>query len=89
MLDLVQQLVDKSLLNVEGKAEGLPRLAETAAPFLEGAQQKEWLDRCQTEVSNLRVAFQWFIRAAHPDAGGRMGHGALRFIEIFEKDFLD
>jgi len=58
------------------------RFAETAAPHLEGAQQKEWLERCQSEVSNFRVAFQWSIRAAKPEAGCRMVTALYRLIEI-------
>ena len=34
-------------------------LAETSAPHLVGAQQREWLDRLEVELANIRIAITW------------------------------
>jgi predicted ATPase/class 3 adenylate cyclase len=116
ILDLVQQLVDKSLIFVEREPEGTSRyamiesvwhyarqkledageldalrqrhleyfvgFAETAGRHLEGAAQKEWLDRCQREVFNFRGAFEWAIHHGMVESGIRMVSALYRFLEI-------
>ncbi|MFZ4683359.1 MAG: ATP-binding protein, partial [Terrimicrobiaceae bacterium] len=116
ILDLVQQLVDKSLVTVERENGGTPRytiiesvwqyareklessgegdtlrdrhldyflrFAEKAGPFLEGPQQKEWLDRGQRERFNFRNAFEWSIKSKNPEAGYRIFSATYRLIEI-------
>ena len=116
ILDLLQQLVDKSLVTVERESGGASRytmiesvwhysrgkledsgeadalrdrhlnyllkFAETAAPHLEGPKQKEWLDRCYTELFNFRFAFRWAVRSAKVEAGYRLVKALYRVIEI-------
>ena len=116
ILDLVQQLVDKSLVTVEREAGGTPRytiiesvwqyareklessgeadilrdrhldyflrFAEKAGPHLEGPQQKDWLDRGQSERFNFRNAFEWSVLSNKPEAGYRIFSATYRLIEI-------
>jgi len=116
ILDLLQQLADKSLVTVERSPSGPSRytllesvwqysrdklvasgeeaavrdrhlayflqLAETAAPHLEGARQKEWLDRSRGEAFNIRSAVEWAIRSRQPEPGFRLITAGCRFIEI-------
>ncbi|MGH8104048.1 MAG: tetratricopeptide repeat protein, partial [bacterium] len=39
------------------------KMAEEAEPHLTGADQKEWLDRLETEHVNLRAAIDWALEA--------------------------
>lgn len=116
VLDLLQQLVEKSLVNVEQARDGTSRytmiesvwqyardkleaseefnalrdrhltyflkFAQQAAPHLEGADQKAWLDRCQLEIFNFRFAFEWAIRSRKTEAGYRLTIAIHRFLEI-------
>jgi predicted ATPase len=43
-------------------AEYFRALAEEAEPHLVGADQKEWLDRLELDLPNLRVALNWWAR---------------------------
>jgi predicted ATPase/class 3 adenylate cyclase len=45
----------------ERHADHYLRLAEEAEPHLTGADQGEWLDRCDTEHANIRAALRWAI----------------------------
>src|SRR5690606_21011385 len=101
--DLIQQLIDKSLVTVERDTIGEPRytmtesvrqyakekleasgeadiirerhlhyflkFAEKAAPKLEGAEQKDWLERAFNEPLNFRVATEWAIKTGNIEAG--------------------
>ena len=42
-------------------AEYFRQLAEEAEPHLDGEDQKEWLDRLERELDNLRAGLQWLI----------------------------
>ncbi len=116
ILDLLQQLADKSLITVEREGGGEPRFtlletvwhyartkleasgeldllrdrhlryflewSESAARKLEGREQKEWLDRCQQEIFNLRFAWDWAIQSGKPEAGYRLLQALYRFLEV-------
>ena len=116
ILDLLQQLVDKSLVTVETDASGdfrytliesvwqyarekletsgeadvlhnrhlnyFMQWAEKAMPHLEGADQKDWLDRCQREFFNFRSALQWAIQSKNTEAGMRLIYALHRSIEV-------
>jgi predicted ATPase/class 3 adenylate cyclase len=57
-------------------AEHFLDLAVTAEPHLTGADQGEWLDRCDAEHANIRAALRWAIDAG--DAGrAQAAAGAL------------
>ena len=56
--------------------------AETAAPHLEGAKQKEWLDRCQRDIFNFRFAFKWAIHSGKTESGYRLVKALYRVVEI-------
>ncbi len=47
-------------------------LAETAAGHLVGDRQREWLDRLEAEVANIRVAIHWRQDRADDQRGLRM-----------------
>ena len=116
MLDLLEQLVDKSLITVEADEAGNPRytmietvwqysrekldgsdeaaavrdrhldyflgFAEGAAPHLEGREQRDWLDRCESDLFNFRFAAEWTIKSRKTEAGLRLFTALYRLIEI-------
>ncbi|MGE3312090.1 MAG: adenylate/guanylate cyclase domain-containing protein [Limisphaerales bacterium] len=116
ILDLLQQLIDKSLVAVERDPGSEPRytmietvwhyarakleasgemdrlrdrhldyfvsFAEEASRRLEGRDQKEWLDRCDREIFNLRQAWEWCLKARHADGGFRLIRALCRFLEV-------
>ena len=66
MLETVRQYAQDRLREAGGWEETHRRhrdhflaLAEEAAPHLKGPEPTRWLDRLETEVSNLRVALEW------------------------------
>ena len=62
-------------------AELFRELAEEAEPHLVGRDQKEWLDRLETEHDNIRAALQWYL--PHDSEGTVAMAGALwRFWDI-------
>ena len=110
ILDILDRLVDKSLINAEAVGETTRyamletlrqysltklldasgavklrdrhrdyflELAETAAPHLNGAEQKQWLDRLALEHDNLRAALEW--SQAEPASGLRLVRSLWRF----------
>ena len=110
VLDILDRLVDKSLINAEDMGasarytmlETLRQysltkmmdvsgatalrdrhrdyflaLAEEAAPHVNGAEQKDWLDRLALEHDNLRAALEW--SAAEPALGLRLARSLWRF----------
>jgi predicted ATPase len=58
-------------------AEHFLDLALAAEPHLTGADQGEWLDRCDLEQANLRAALRWAADGGQADraqeAAGRCG----------------
>ncbi len=116
VLDILQQLVNKSLVNVEHADDGPPRytmiesvwhyarerldadpeadacrdrhleyfleFAEAAAPGLRGPSQRQWLDRCQREALNLRVALNRSIRTGRAEHACRFINALHRFYEV-------
>ena len=54
-------------------------LAEQAAPHLQGADQRSWLDRLERDHDNLRAALAWYLRWPDPDLAVRLAHALWRF----------
>jgi predicted ATPase/class 3 adenylate cyclase len=57
-------------------AEHFLDLTVAAEPHLTGADQGEWLDRCDTEHANIRAALRWAVEAGEAD-GAQEAAGAL------------
>jgi non-specific serine/threonine protein kinase len=55
------------------------RLAEAAAPALEGPAAGVWLARLHQEQGNLRAALQWLSASTEPVDGLRLGVALLQF----------
>jgi predicted ATPase/class 3 adenylate cyclase len=54
-------------------------LATRAEPHLVGADQKEWLDRCDREHDNIRAALRWSIQAGQVRLGQAAAGALWRF----------
>jgi predicted ATPase/class 3 adenylate cyclase len=54
-------------------------LAARAEPHLVGADQKEWLDRCEREHDNIRAAIGWSIQAGEVRSGQAAAGALWRF----------
>ena len=54
-------------------------LAEEAAPHLIGQGQREWLDRIELELDNLRAAMSESLRAPDPEPGLRLAAAQRHF----------
>jgi predicted ATPase/class 3 adenylate cyclase len=54
-------------------------LAVRAEPHLVGADQKEWLDRCDREHDNIRASLKWTIQAGEVRAGQEAAGALWRF----------
>jgi predicted ATPase len=54
-------------------------LAVRAEPHLVGADQKEWLDRCDREHDNIRAALKWAIQTGEVRAGQEAAGALWRF----------
>jgi predicted ATPase/class 3 adenylate cyclase len=54
-------------------------LAVAAEPHLDGADQGEWLDRCDLEHANLRAALRWAIEAGETDRAQEAAGAIWRF----------
>ncbi|HYM83987.1 MAG TPA: adenylate/guanylate cyclase domain-containing protein [Candidatus Dormibacteraeota bacterium] len=59
-------------------AEAFLELAETAAPHLSGADQREWLDRLERDHDNLRAALEWAVAQPEPEIAARLGFALWR-----------
>jgi non-specific serine/threonine protein kinase len=83
MLEPIRQYAREKLEEV-GEAEEARRrhatfflaLAEEAEPKLQGPEDKEWLERLETEHDNLRAALSWALEQREADLGLRLA-GAL------------
>jgi non-specific serine/threonine protein kinase len=53
--------------------------AEEAAPQLSGAQQRNWLERLEGELDNLRSALTWAAARANAISGLRLASACSRF----------
>jgi predicted ATPase/class 3 adenylate cyclase len=60
-------------------AEWFLDLAVTAEPYLTGADQGEWLDRCELEQANLRLALRWAAGAGQADRAQEAAGALWRF----------
>jgi predicted ATPase/class 3 adenylate cyclase len=60
-------------------AEAFLDLAETAAPQLAGASQRQWLDRLERDHDNLRAALDWAVAEPEPESAARLGFAMWRF----------
>jgi non-specific serine/threonine protein kinase len=60
-------------------AEYFMQLAEEAEGQVRGPQEKEWWDRLNTELDNLRLAMEWSIEANEPELGMRLTSAIWRF----------
>jgi predicted ATPase/class 3 adenylate cyclase len=79
LLETVRQYARDRLLEAgDGEAirarhrEYFLALAEEAEGHLTGPQQREWLERLETEHENLRAALDWSVSERMKDEGGRM-----------------
>ena len=54
-------------------------LAVAAEPHLGGADQGEWLDRCDLEHANLRAALRWAVEAGETDRAQEAAGAIWRF----------
>jgi predicted ATPase/DNA-binding SARP family transcriptional activator len=57
-------------------------LAEEAEPGLLGPQQREWVERLESERDNIRAALSWALDAGEPEVGLRMGSSLWRFWQV-------
>ena len=57
-------------------------LAEEAEPGLLGPQQREWLERLDSERDNIRAALTWAVDAGEAEVGLRIGSALWRFWQL-------
>jgi predicted ATPase/DNA-binding SARP family transcriptional activator len=57
-------------------------LAEEAEPGLLGPQQREWLERLDEELDNIRAALTWAVDTGEATVGLRIGSGLWRFWQL-------
>jgi tetratricopeptide (TPR) repeat protein len=57
-------------------------LAEEAEPCLLGPEQREWLERLDSELDNIRAALTWALDAAEGEIGLRIGAALWRFWQL-------
>ena len=75
------------MLEVIGETEALREqharhfldLAERAAPHLQGAEQRAWLDRLERDHDNLRTALSWAIERPDPELAVGLAFALWRF----------
>ena len=60
-------------------AEYFQSLAEEAEPNLRGGSEKEWRNRVNQELNNLRRAMEWSLDAGDPELGLRIAGALWRF----------
>jgi predicted ATPase/class 3 adenylate cyclase len=54
-------------------------LAERAAPQLQGAEQRTWLDSLERDHDNLRASLAWSIARPEPETAARLAFALWRF----------
>ena len=65
---------------IAGRARGRDaELAEQAAPELNGADQRAWLDRLEREHDNMRAASDWSMAKPDPVLAVRLAFALWRF----------
>ena len=57
-------------------------LAEEAEPGLLGPQQRDWLERLDSERDNIRAALGWALDAGEADIGLRIGAALWRYWQL-------
>jgi tetratricopeptide (TPR) repeat protein len=57
-------------------------LAEEAEPGLLGPQQREWLERLDAELDNIRAALTWAMDAGETEVGLRIGSALWRYWQL-------
>ena len=57
-------------------------LAEEAEPGLLGPQQREWLERLDSERDNIRAALSWALDAGEAEMGLTIGSALWRFWQL-------
>ena len=67
-------------------AEFYLALAEAAEPGLLGPQQREWLDRLDAELDNVRAALMWALSAGEAEMGLRIASPLWRFWQLRSLD---
>jgi len=86
MLETIREFA-RERLAAEGDLERVLRrhaahflgLAVAAEPHLTGADQGEWLDRCDLEHANLRAALRWAVEAGETDRAQEAAGALWRF----------
>ena len=68
----------------ERHANHFLELAEEAGRELQGARQREWLDRLDADHDNLRAAFDWLVVNEQVEAALRMGAALLWFWKMHD-----
>ena len=54
-------------------------VAEAAAPYLQGVEQKRWLDAAELEHDNFRAALEYSVGGGHPEEASRLVFALWRF----------
>jgi tetratricopeptide (TPR) repeat protein len=89
LLDTIRRFADDRLAETADR-EGIRRrhadaylaLAESAAPFLPGRDQRAWLARLAEDHANLRVATGWLIEVGDTQAALRIVAALWRFWQM-------
>ena len=89
MLETIRQFALERLA-ARGDGEAVRRrhtgfylvLAETAEPALLGPQQREWLERLDSERDNVRAALDWALDAGEAEVGLRIAAALWRFWQV-------
>ena len=94
MLESVREFAAELLAEV-GETEALRAAhaavflaaAREAAPHLQGAEQRAWLDRLEVDHDNLRAALTWAIEAPEPTTAVGLAFALWRFWQ--QRGYLD